>query len=120
MMCHCGSGSLFDECCGAILAGQHKAETAEQLMRSRYSAYVTGNVDYLLGTTHPDSRLHTMEQDIREGMADTQWLQLCILNSGEDHVEFIAEYVCRGELGRIHERSVFEKLDGEWFYVGQG
>ena len=46
-LCPCKSGKTFGECCGPIIAGTVKAETAEQVMRARYASYVTGSVDYL-------------------------------------------------------------------------
>ena len=46
-LCPCKSGKTFGECCGPIIAGTAKAETAEQVMRARYTSYVTGDVDYL-------------------------------------------------------------------------
>ena len=39
-LCPCQSGKIYGECCGPVLEGKVKAETAEQLMRARYSAYV--------------------------------------------------------------------------------
>ena len=51
-ICPCGSGNLLDACCGHYHAG-HPAPCATALMRSRYSAYVLGLVDYLVVTTLP-------------------------------------------------------------------
>ena len=51
-ICPCGSGNLLDACCGHYHAGT-VAPSAETLMRSRYSAYVLGQVDYLVATTLP-------------------------------------------------------------------
>ena len=46
-LCPCKSGKTFGECCGPIIAGTAKAETAEALMRARYTSYVTGDVAFL-------------------------------------------------------------------------
>lgn len=54
--CYCCSGKLFEECCKPILDGVRKASTAEELMRSRYSAYATASVEYILRTTHMSTR----------------------------------------------------------------
>ena len=43
MKCPCSSGKEFAECCEPILTQAKKAATAEELMRSRYTAYATGN-----------------------------------------------------------------------------
>jgi SEC-C motif-containing protein len=119
MMCPCGSGRLFDDCCGALLSGKRKAATAEQLMRSRYCAYVVKDVDYLVRTTHPSSRTPDLAASIRDWMDQVQWLRLHVLAAGEDTVEFIAEYMSNGRAGRHHERSLFKKQKGEWTYVGE-
>ncbi|VGO16101.1 hypothetical protein PDESU_04691 [Pontiella desulfatans] len=118
MICPCGSGILFDGCCGAILAGKRKAGTAEQLMRSRYTAYVVKDVDYLVRTTHPSTRTPSLANSIRLWMEQVEWLRLHVLFSGDDTVEFIAEYISDGKPGQHHERSAFKKEKGEWFYVG--
>ena len=36
--CPCGSGKTYAACCKKIISGEKKAETPEELMRSRYSA----------------------------------------------------------------------------------
>lgn len=117
--CPCGSGIDFDACCGGLVAGRRKAETAEQLMRSRYTAYVVKNVDYLVRTTHPDSREEGLEKSIRKWMRQVEWIKLHVVASTEDRVEFIAEYLTSSAPGRHHECSVFKKIDGEWFYLGE-
>jgi SEC-C motif-containing protein len=119
MKCPCGNPVEFGQCCGAIHSGKRKAETAEQLMRSRYSAYVTENVDYLVKTTWPKSRTPALASSIRSWMNEVQWLQLHVLGSTKDTVEFIAEYVSNGQPARLHEHSYFKMQKGEWFYVGE-
>jgi SEC-C motif-containing protein len=124
--CPCGSGALFDECCGGIVSGVRKAQTAEQLMRSRYTAYVMKKVDYLVRTTHPSAREEGLADAIREWMRQVEWLKLHVIateaGSSSDQsgrVEFISEYVSGSGPGRHHECSVFKKNKGEWFYVGE-
>ena len=87
-------------------------------MRSRYSAYVTEQVDYLVRTTLPKSRSNDLADSIRSWMNEVQWLQLQVLSSDADTVEFVADYISNGKAGRHHELSLFQKLKGEWFYVG--
>ncbi len=91
--CPCGSGVKFNDCCGGILAGHRKAKTAEELMRSRYVAYVTKNVDYLVRTTHPDAREEGLADSIRKWMRQVEWLKLHVIAATEDRVEFVAEYI---------------------------
>ncbi|MCK5230331.1 MAG: SEC-C domain-containing protein, partial [Desulfobulbaceae bacterium] len=54
--CPCNSGEPYSECCAPLLAGDKNAITAEDLMRSRYTAYVERDVKYLLKTWHPSTR----------------------------------------------------------------
>jgi SEC-C motif-containing protein len=124
--CPCGSGVVFEDCCGGIVAGRRKALMAEQLMRSRYTAYVLKKVDYLVETTHPSSRTDDLADSIRKWMRQVEWLKLHVVATDEGReqddtgrVEFIAEYLSDAGPGRHHECSVFEKVDGKWYYVGE-
>jgi len=117
--CPCGSGMDFNVCCGGLIAGQRKAETAEELMRSRYAAYVAKDVDYLVRTTHPDAREEGLANSIRKWMRQVEWLKLHVIATEEGRVEFVAEYISATAPGRHHECSVFQRLDGEWFYLGE-
>lgn len=116
--CPCGSGSAYLTCCGTLLNGSRKAVTAEELMRSRYSAYVKRDVDYLVRTTWPAARQPTLARDIQSWMDQVVWKQLNVLAASENRVEFVADYLTEGRPAHHHERSIFNQLDGEWFYVG--
>jgi SEC-C motif-containing protein len=117
--CPCGSGAGYNACCGAIISGSRTAQTPEKLMRSRYTAYVAKNVDYLIRTTHPSARTDDLASSIRKWMRQVEWLKLHVVATDETHVEFIAEYLSATAPGRHHECSVFEKIAGEWFYLGE-
>ena len=117
--CPCGSGMPYAACCGRFHGGV-VAETAEALMRSRYSAYVLGREDYLRETWHPRTRPEALDLDAKPA---TKWLGLSIREhrqTGEDSatVEFVARYrVGGGSAVRLHETSRFVREDGRWFYV---
>jgi SEC-C motif-containing protein len=105
-----------DACCGPALAGT-PATDAESLMRSRYTAFVRGDVAYLLATWHPDRRPPVLELD-----AGTKWLGLEVRDhraTGEDaaQVEFVARSRQGGRGHRLHERSRFVRLKGRWYYL---
>ena len=124
--CPCGSGSSADECCGGMIAGRCTARTAEELMRSRYTAYVMKDVGYLVRTTHPSARSDDLADSIRIWMRKVEWLKLHVVTTegGSEadetgRVEFMAEYLTDTAPGRHHECSVFKKVDGEWYYVGE-
>ncbi len=92
-------------------------------MRSRYTAFTQGNIDYLIATHHPTRRTADQRRRLIQSMADTTWLGLRVLSTErgkeddrEGLVEFIA-YYRDSVLGQIHERSSFVKQKGRWFYV---
>lgn len=86
-------------------------------MRSRYSAFVRGDVPYLLGTWHASTRPATLELD-----ALAQWLGLEIRQYGQTgpdtaEVEFVARFRVGGRAVRQHELSRFVREGGRWYYV---
>lgn len=90
-------------------------------MRSRYSAFCTGDIDYLIATHHPSQRQQNDRETLQETVNTTQWLSLRIVASRtlmktKGEVEFVAYY---GEKPseQIHERSRFSKENGRWFYL---
>lgn len=123
-LCPCGSGQEYSACCEPFIKGEKLPETAEQLMRSRYSAYTMVNIDYLHNSLHPD---HQSDHDVnaaRKWAADSDWLGLEIVSTsagGKDDetgiVEFKAGYRENGKVRQLHEISRFEKVDGRWTYV---
>ncbi len=117
--CPCGSGKLFAQCCLPFLQGAQEASTAEQLMRSRYSANVVGKFQYILKTWCPAHRPDTLDPE-----ALVAWCGLQIVNvegggKGEPRgwVEFRADYLEQGRLQVLHEKSSFRTVDGKWRYV---
>ena len=117
--CHCGRPAPFEDCCAPLLRGERRAATAEDLMRSRYSAFMVGDADYLLNTWHPDTRPPRLSLD-----AEQRWLGLKIKATtagGASHehgtVEFVARYKISGQGCRLHENSRFARVDGEWRYL---
>jgi SEC-C motif-containing protein len=122
--CPCGSGVSYGRCCAPILAGEQPAATAEALMRSRYSAYVVGQLRYLLDSLHPEHRDDMDLAATRRWAQDAQWLQLQVLDTedgGEQDdngiVEFVATYKEKNVVRPHRERANFRRHDGVWYYV---
>ncbi len=116
--CYCGNVKPFAECCEIFIKGIEKAPTAEKLMRSRYSAYATQAVDYLIETTHVSKRKYHSKEDILIWSKSNQWIKLEILNSSENTVEFKAYYIDSDLKAQVHhEKSTFKNDNGLWFYV---
>ena len=120
--CPCQSNKSYEDCCGCFHTHARFPETAEQLMRSRYAAYVLKNVPYIVETTVPSQQALLNVQAIQAWAENTQWLGLQILKTEtltklQSAVEFHA--VFQGEEGEQthHERSIFVKIDGCWYFV---
>ncbi len=122
--CHCNSGLDFASCCGPILSGEKRAETAEALMRSRYCAFVCDKIDYLTESLHPSHRHDHDVAATRRWASNADWLGLEIrsvedggVDDTEGLVEFVASYRENGVVRNHHEISRFKKDDGNWYYV---
>lgn len=116
--CPCGSGLRGLRCCVAIIEGDATARSAEALMRSRYTAFVLRDVDYLFRTWHPSTRPLALDLDLR------QWIGLRVLevNAGLELdltgvVEFEARYLVGNRHGLLRERSNFVRHRRTWLYV---
>ena len=127
--CPCGTGQSYDSCCGRLHRGETKAQTAEQLMRSRYSAFAKGKIDYLMAT-HPEPQMpaSVRRRELRASCQQTRWIGLEIVSverGGVDDVEgvvcFIARYQASNQRGSLRETSLFQRCDGqcggEWLYI---
>jgi len=121
--CPCGSEKSYQECCEPLHMGQARAKTAEQLMRSRYSAFSKGLVEYLLKTLHPSKRNENVQFSLLNTLNTCQWLKLELLDTiagtVEDNigfVEFVA-YFMEKKVSAMQEKSRFIKEEGIWFYV---
>lgn len=122
--CPCGSGAPYVGCCEPIITGVRSAETAEQLMRARYSAYVGVQTDFLYESTHPDHRQGYDHQGTEEWAGSAEWEGLEIVASqrggaedAEGQVEFIASYREKGALREHHELAQFKKDKGAWYFT---
>lgn len=128
-LCPCKSLLNYDICCLPFHKGKTKPETAEQLMRSRYSAYFFRLTDYLVETTHPDTREQNLKRELEKTILQVNWIFLTILGMAKGgkgdktgKVEFIANYFINGEAYRaepyeLHEVSRFRRYKGVWKYL---
>jgi len=108
--CPCDSGQAFKGCCQAVIESD-SAVSAEQLMRSRYTAFVLGDAAYLIKTWHSD----TCPNDFQLGQS--RWLGLHIVDSTWDTVSFEAAFLSGGKGMLLKETSRFVSVDGHWRYV---
>jgi|APSaa5957512622_1039677.scaffolds.fasta_scaffold129344_2 SEC-C motif domain protein len=121
--CPCGSSKPYSNCCEPYHLGA-LPETAVLLMRSRYSAFVKQNADYLINTLHPLSAQPGADrQGILDTFASCEWLDLRIIstsagsaNDTQGYVEFIATYRESQVTQQHQENSFFEKIGPKWYY----
>lgn len=123
-LCPCKSHRTYADCCQPFHHGNARPETAEELMRSRFSAYFFRLVDYLVDTTHPDTREPGLKHELEAMIEEVNWSFLKIIQVAkggpEDKVgkvEFIASYYLHGEPHELHERSRFKRYKGNWKYL---
>ena len=112
--CPCGSGTAFAACCEPIIKGTRESETAEELMRARYTAFVTGAIDFIVESTHSRTRKEIDLSFIREWSETSTWRGLQILetktvNDNKAFVSFEAQFTQNGEDVSHRERSLFER-----------
>jgi SEC-C motif-containing protein len=92
-------------------------------MRSRYSAYVMQDADYLVATWYPQTRSPALTTDLLGSFGNTHWLGLTVYeaaageNENEGYVSFVARFEEQGKESAIIERSRFLKENGRWYYV---
>ncbi|MBD3344837.1 MAG: YchJ family protein [Chitinivibrionales bacterium] len=121
--CPCGSNKTYDECCKQIIHGEQNGDTAEQVMRARYSAYVQGKIQFIVDSIHPKEKQNFDEQAIRRWSEKSQWLGLEIKSTEKGGpkdtqgiVEFVARFSENNERKYIHERAEFVKDNEKWLY----
>jgi SEC-C motif-containing protein len=122
--CPCGSGIDYDACCQPVISGKKPAETAEQLMRARYTAHVKVEVDFLYDSTHPDHRKDYDHKGTRAWAENSTWHGLEILQTeqggpGDEQgeVEFIARFRDKEGLRNHHEIGQFKKKGRRWLFT---
>ncbi|MFT5602715.1 MAG: SEC-C motif-containing protein [Flavobacteriales bacterium] len=126
MNCPCGNTKPYLKCCEAIHFGKKQAHTAEQLMRSRFTAFTMANGDYLMSSHHTSTRPESEKDEIVSWAKSVKWLHLEIINTiaGQESdtkgtVEFKAHFKEGFFKRNIHENSKFIKEDGKWVYLGK-
>ena len=122
LACPCGQGD-YQHCCQPLHVGQAHAETASQLMRSRYSAFALQQIDYIVQTTALGQQASLDVGAIADWSKSNQWLKLEVLNSNEKldkshaQVEFKAHYHDGKQTQIHHEISHFVQHQARWYFL---
>lgn len=120
-ICPCQSGETFGACCKSYITGDALPETPEQLMRSRYSAYVLADLEYIEQTTQKDVRPQYDFEGLKAWAENSEWLGLKVHNTETDgdsgRVQFTARYREKEGIINHSEDSKFVREDGRWLFV---
>jgi SEC-C motif-containing protein len=123
-LCACGTEKAYSECCEPFIKGTKLAPTAEKLMRSRYTAFAVGEMDYIYKTHHESTRKELDMDGVKSWALNSEWLGLEIRGSEkgqevdtEGSVEFKCKFIFNGKEQSHHELSTFVKEKGQWFFV---
>lgn len=121
--CPCCSGQNLEKCCGPIIEGA-PAPTAEALMRSRYTAFLQGNLDYLDRTLAAEKREEVDQAEVEASVQDAEGegLEIRAVSAGADGdhtgtVEYVARFHIRGQHVAHHELANFRRDEAGWVYV---
>lgn len=121
--CPCGH-SLYSQCCQPFHDGLQKPSTAEELMRSRYSAFALKQPQYLWQTLHSSQQPTTSLNELTKSVQAQEFQSLTVIQckqgqakDNEGIVEFRAVYKHGQGLAFLQERSRFVKEAGQWFYL---
>ncbi len=119
--CPCQSGSLYKNCCGPFLMKKEIPATPEALMRSRYTAYAEGDMDYIEKTMRMPAAKNFNKKEAEISNQSIRWCGLNIVfakTEGEKGwVEFIASYSFEDKTYQLHELSEFTLLNKQWYYI---
>ncbi|MEO0324133.1 MAG: YchJ family metal-binding protein [Myxococcota bacterium] len=121
------AGARYAECCGRFHAGAEPAEPTS-LMRSRYAAFVRGDLDYLWRTLHPDHEDRARPEGawragLQRSLRAQRFRRLRILDARDADASGAAQVLFhvtmkQGLLGAsFAERSLFARDDEGWRYL---
>ena len=118
-MCYCGDKLEFSEHCGKFIKGEENARTPLELMKSRYSAFVSEDYQYIYDTYYEKTRNFTVE-DLATSNKSSHWVGLEIIDydNKEGIVTFIAKYRENGFIFEHKEKSKFIFENDKWYYYG--
>lgn len=120
-ICPCQSGQSYADCCQNYISGDAVPQTPEQLMRSRYTAYVLADIAYVERTTQPEMRPQYDFANLQTWAEESEWVGLKIhdteISGDEGRVRFTARYRQKNNVINHSEDSKFVREEGQWFFV---
>lgn len=106
--CPCSSGKAYAACCMPLHDRQREPAVGEELVRSRYSAFALGKIEYLYDTLHDDHPDKGKPRDqvlfaLRAASQSFKYMGLVIIESqapdrdGVSHVLYLARIFRKGQ-----------------------
>jgi len=122
MLCPCCSEQPYRDCCAPFIEEHQLPPTPATLMRSRYSAFALGHLDYIQATMQGTAAKRFKRDEAVEWIANIEWQKLIVVSEKmktptKGYVIFEAPYLFKGEKQIMREKSEFHKIEGRWFYV---
>jgi len=142
--CPCKSGKSYGECCEPFHKQKEVPQTPPQVVRSRFSALVLKDIDYIIATTHPkhkeyvtserESKLKSWQRALKDYSAEYQFVDLIFDDEARDSVKtlsslkenedatcsFVAKMQRAAYMDRpledMVETSTFSVLKGKFLY----
>lgn len=120
--CHCGNNLMFEQCCAPFIKQTTKPDNAEQLMRSRFTAFKLRQHQYIIDTQRLDNQPPATVDSFDLSI---EWLGLYVLahhtggNKSQQQVEFVAFFKggSSNRVEQMHELSSFQLKQGQWMYT---
>jgi SEC-C motif-containing protein len=123
-LCPCGTEKLLSDCCLPLIKGKTQAQTAEELLRARYTAFTRGDIDFILDTHHSKTKDQIKREEIESWSKGSEWLGLRIIQkeAGEKTddqgtIVFHAQYIAEKKNNDHYEKSFFERENGQWRFL---
>lgn len=121
MLCPCFSNKNYSDCCGPFLAGSAQPTTPAALMRSRFTAFVLAETDYLIATSSCELKKSLVPEELQRFCQQASFVGLSIVNApatlgDKGEVEFIASFILDGKLVKQTEKSAFLLENAQWRY----
>ena len=123
ILCPCQSGKSYTDCCQPFHLHQMIPDSAEKLMRSRYTAYTQVNIPYIVETTVPAQQALLDQPAMHLWGEETDWAGLEIITHQpfvskiHSWVEFKAFFNTENGIDAHHERSLFVLIEKRWYFV---
>jgi len=136
--CPCGRERAYDACCGRLHDGASTTEvTPEDVMRARFTAYVQKRCEYIVTSTHDDSKdmaRNNLLADAEQTVARIRFLKFRVKRTtpasetdGDAYVTYEADFdkgakkakISRTKAKTLAERARLRKdaVTGEWKFV---